>query len=90
MREPVFLIALAIAAFTALAVVKTIAGAITGRRASGEFGHLKEQLEQQAAAIEEAESTLASQSAQIAELQERVDFTERLLAQRDRSALGPG
>ncbi|HJR35355.1 MAG TPA: hypothetical protein VJ817_10425 [Gemmatimonadales bacterium] len=90
MGEPVFLIALGIVAFTVLTVAKTVAGAIAGRRTSGEFGHLKEQLDQQAAAIEEAESTLASQSAQIAELQERLDFTERLLAQRDRSALGPG
>jgi hypothetical protein len=41
--------------------------------------------------LEEAESSLAHQSTQIAELQERLDFTERLLAQgRDRSAVGPG
>jgi hypothetical protein len=42
-----------------------------------------EQLERQAAA-------LADQSTQLAELQERVDFAERMLAQtRDRSSLGP-
>lgn len=44
---------------------------------------VREQLEQQAAA-------LASQAAQLAELQERVDFAERLLVQiRERPALGP-
>ena len=44
-----------------------------------------------AAALDDAENSLAHQSGQIAELQERLDFTERLLAQgRDRTALGPG
>ena len=51
----------------------------------------KQHSEQHAAALEDAQSTLASQAGQIAELQERVDFAERLLAQaRDRAALGAG
>lgn len=49
-----------------------------------------ERLERQAAALEDAQAALADQSAQLAELQERVDFAERMLAQtRDRSSLGP-
>jgi len=41
--------------------------------------------------LDDAHAGLADQAAQLAELQERVDFAERLLAQgRDRSALGAG
>jgi len=48
-------------------------------------------LQQQAAVLEDAQASLAEQSAQLVELHERLDFTERLLTQaRDRSALGPG
>jgi hypothetical protein len=48
-----------------------------------------DRLEQQAAALEDAQAALADQSAQLAELQERVDFAERMLAQaRDRTPLG--
>lgn len=92
MREIVFLAALGIAASTTIMVVKMIAAAFTGRGGTrSELGQLKEQLEQHAAALEEAESSLTHQSNQIAELQERLDFTERLLAQgRDRNAVGPG
>jgi len=54
-------------------------------------GKITERLDAQAAALEDAQSTIAHQSTQLAELQERLDFTERMLAQsRDRSALGPG
>ena len=92
MGEPVFLLALAIAATTAVLVARAIAGAISGRGAwRSELAQLREQLEQHAAALEDAETSLANQSTQLAELQERLDFTERLLAQgRDRTALGPG
>lgn len=92
MRESVFLFALAIAATTVIMVARTIAGAIAGRGGSrSELGQMKEQLELQAAALEDAENTLANQATQLAELQERLDFTERLLTQgRDRNALGPG
>lgn len=46
------------------------------------------ELEGVRAALEDAESTLALQSSQIAELQERMDFAERVLAQaRERKAL---
>ena len=92
MSEPVFIIALAIVATTAVLVAKTIAAAIAGRGASrSALAQIKEQLEHHAVALEDAQTSLANQSTQLAELQERLDFAERLLAQaRDRSALGPG
>ena len=92
MTEPVFLFALAMVATTAVLVARAIAGAISGRGASrSELAQLREQLEQHAAALEDAQNSVASQSTQLAELQERVDFAERLLAQgRDRAALRPG
>ncbi len=86
MSEPVFLFALAIAGTTLVLVSKVIASAITGRG-----GPSRSELAEMRAALEDAQASLASQSTQLAELQERLDFAERLLAQgRDRSALGPG
>jgi uncharacterized protein YycO len=92
MSEPVFILALIIAATTLVLVAKAIAGALAGRGASrSELAQIKQQLEQDAAALEDAQTTLANQSTQLLELQERLDFAERLLAQaRDRSALGAG
>jgi len=92
MSEPVFILALTIAAATIVLVAKTIAGAVGGRGASRtDVAQIKQQLEQHAAALEDAQTTLTNQSTQVAELQERLDFAERLLAQgRDRSALGAG
>ena len=92
MTEPVFLIGLAILGSTVVLVTKTIAGAITGRRGSrSELADIREQLDQQNAAIEDAQAIIADQAAQLGEFQERLDFAERLLAQgRDRPELGPG
>ncbi len=92
MRESVFLIALTIAASTVIFVARAIARALGGRGPSrSEVAHLSEQLEQHAAALEDAQNSLANQATQLAELQERLDFAERLLAQgRDRTALRPG
>lgn len=92
MSEPVFLVALAIAAATMVMVARAIAGAIGGRRAAqSALAPLRDELAQHAAALEDAQSSLNHQSTQLAELQERLDFAERLLAQnRDRTALGPG
>jgi len=72
--------------------ISQVAKAMAGRRtSSAELARIKQQLEQYAATVEDSQSTLADQSRMIAELQERVDFAERLLAQaRDRAALGPG
>jgi uncharacterized protein YycO len=92
MTEPVFLVALAMLGTTAVLVARVIAGAWGGRGASrSDIAQLREQVEQQAAALDDTQSNLATQSRQLSELHERVDFAERLLAQsRDRSALGPG
>jgi len=92
MTAPVFLLALTIVATTIILVAKTIAGAIGGRGASrSELAQIKQRLEQHAAALEDAQTALTNQSTHLAELQERLDFAERLLAQaRDRSALGAG
>ena len=92
MSEPVFILGLTIAATTIVLVARAIAGAIAGRRASrSELAQINQRLEQHAAALNDAQTTLSNQSTQLAELQERVDFAERLLVQaRDRSALGAG
>jgi len=91
MREPVFLVAFAMLAGTVIMVARSIASAISGRGTSRALNKITERLDAQAAALEDAQSTIAHQSTQLAELQERLDFTERMLAQsRDRSALGPG
>ena len=89
MSEPVFLIALAIAATTLVMVAGAISGAIRGRGSSrSEVSQLSEQLKDHAAALEDVQNSLAVQSSQVAELQERLDFAERLLAQgRDRAVL---
>jgi uncharacterized protein YycO len=89
MSEPVFLVALAIAGTTLVLVAGAIAGAIRGRGSSrSELSQLTDQLKDHAAALEDVQNSLASQSSQMAELQERLDFAERLLAQgRDRAVL---
>ncbi len=89
MSEPVFLVALAIAGTTLVLVAGAIAGAIRGRGSSrSALSQLSDQLKEQAAALDEVQHGLASQSAQMAELHERLDFAERLLAQsRDRAVL---
>jgi hypothetical protein len=92
MTEPVFLGALGIFAITAVLVARAIAGAISGRGASrSEMARFREQLDQHAAALQDVEVSLANQAPQLAELQERLDFTERLLVQaRDQTQLGSG
>jgi chromosome segregation ATPase len=92
MTEPVFILALTILGSTIVLVAKNIGGAIAGRGGSrSQLAQLSQRLEQHSAALDDAQASLASQATQLAELQERVDFAERLLAQaRDRAALGPG
>ena len=59
----------------AVGAISEVAKVVAGRRASNtEIAELRVQLEQYAAQLEEAQRGLA-------ELQERVDFAERLLAQ---------
>ena len=89
MSESVFLIALTIGGATLVLVAGAIAGAIRGRGSSrSEVGQLSEQLKEQAAVLEDVQNSIASQSSQLAELHERLDFAERMLTQgRDRTAL---
>jgi hypothetical protein len=74
----------------AVGAISEIAKALGGRGASAkELADLRLQLEQYAAALADAQNGLAEQSRELAELQERVDFAERLLAHtRGGSALG--
>jgi uncharacterized protein YycO len=82
MSETVFLVALAIAGTTLVLVAGAIAGAIRGRGSSrSDLSQLNDQLKDHAAALEDVQNSLASQSSQMAELHERLDFAERLLAQ---------
>lgn len=92
MSEWVFLTGLLIAGSTLAIVVRSIAGAIGGRGLSrSEIMQLRDQLDQNTAALEDAQAGLASQASQLSELHERLDFAERLLAQgRERAALKPG
>jgi len=83
-----FVIMAGIASGTLVGIAKAIGGRGGSRKALARLG---QQLDQHAEALEDAQASLASQARQIAELQERVDFAERLLAQvRNRSALGAG
>ena len=78
-----FLMGLFIIVLAGMAVgaISEIAKAVAGRGASTrELAELKLQLEQYATALQEAQSTLSDQATELAELQERVDFAERLLA----------
>ncbi len=94
MPVPPEIIALVIVSLAGIAgfTISQIAKAIAGRgTSSSDLAQVKEQLNHYAAKLEDSQAALADQSRQIAELQERVDFAERLLAQaRERSALGPG
>jgi hypothetical protein len=89
MSETVFLIALAIAGTTLVLVAGAIAGALRGRGSSrAELSQLGDQVKDHAAALEDIQNSLSSQSSQLAELHERLDFAERLLTQgRDRTSL---
>lgn len=75
-----------------IGAISEIAKAIARRGGSAtELATLKQQMDENTAALDEAHRTLDEQATQLAELQERVDFAERLLAQaRDRASLGAG
>jgi flagellar biosynthesis chaperone FliJ len=81
----------AIVAITITKVVKAIAATRQGGASASELAQLQRHVEQLTAAVEDSQSAQSDQAAQIAELQERLDFAERMLAQaRDRAALGAG
>lgn len=75
-----------------LGVVSEVAKAITRRGgSSADLAQLRHQVDQLTVALEEAQTAFSDQSAEVAELQERLDFAERMLTQaRDRVALGTG
>ena len=78
-----------VAGETVIRVAKTRAGGAT--RLQAHLDQLQQQCDDQASALAEVQSHSAGQDAQFRELQDRVDFAERLLTQaQDRSALGPG
>ena len=78
-----------VAGETVIRVARTRAGGAT--RLQAHLDQLQQQCDDQASALAEVQSHSAGQEAQFRELQDRLDFAERLLTQaQDRSALGPG
>lgn len=63
--------------------VLLVSWARRSRRAMGGHtaGEVRQQMDEHAAALENAQATLDDQARQLAELQERVDFAERMLIQ---------
>ena len=80
---PEYIVAVIIVAIVGLTITQVVKAIAATRQRHGAPA-----LEQLAAALEDSQRVQSDQAAQIAELQERVDFAERLLAQtRDRAAL---
>jgi hypothetical protein len=78
-----------VAGETVIRVAKARAGGAT--RLQTHVDQLQQQSDDQASALAEVQSHLAGQEAQFRELQERLDFAERLLTQpQERSVLSPG
>ena len=78
-----------VAGETVIRVAKARAGGAT--RFQAHLDQLQQQFDDQASALAEVQSHVAGQEAQFHELQDRLDFAERLLTQaQDRSALSPG
>ena len=73
---------------TIVKVAKSRSGAPALR---AQLDELSQQLQDQAAALADAQATIAGQAEELLELHERVDFAERMLTQvRDRSVLPRG
>ena len=80
---PEYIVAIIIVSIVAITITRVVKAIAATRQ-----GHGAAALEQIAAALEDSQRIQSDQAAQIAELQERVDFAERMLAQtRDRAAL---
>jgi hypothetical protein len=78
-----------VAGETVIRVAKARAGGAT--RLQAHVDQLQQQCDDQASALAEVQSHSAGQEAQFREIQDRLDFAERLLTQvQDRSALSPG
>lgn len=80
-----------IVADTIVKVAKARAGGSMGKALRGELDELNQQLQDQSAALTDAQATIAAQAESIQELHERVDFAERILTQvREKGVLGRG
>ena len=78
-----------VAGETVIRVARARVGGATQLQAH--LDQLQQQCDDQASALAQVQSHSAAQEAQVRELQDRVDFAERVLTQaQDRSALGPG
>ena len=78
-----------VAGETVIRVAKARTGGAT--RLQAHLDQLQQQCDDQTSTLAEVQSHLAGQEAQFRELQDRLDFAERLLTQgQDRSALSPG
>lgn len=78
-----------VAGETVIRVVKARAGGAS--RLQAHFDQLQQQFDDQTSTLTEVQSHVAGQEVQFRELQDRLDFAERLLTQaQDRSALSPG
>lgn len=74
---------------TVIRVARARAGG--AMRIQAHLDQLQQQVDDQASTLAEVQSHFAGQEAHVRELQDRVDFAERLLTQaQDRSALSPG
>ena len=77
-----YLLLAAIVGNTIYKVVQALTGASKTRPAlRAELEEMRQQLRNQTTDLADAHAALANQDAQLQELQERVDFAERLLAQ---------
>jgi hypothetical protein len=80
-----------IVADTIVKVAKARSGGAASKALRGELDDLGQQLQDQAAALADAQATISAQAETIQELHERVDFTERILTQaREKGMLGRG
>lgn len=78
-----------VAGETVIRVARARAGGAP--RLEAHLDQLQQQVDDQALALAEIQSQPTGQETQVRELQERLDFAERLLTQaQERSALGPG
>ena len=78
-----------VAGETVIRVAKARAGGAT--RLQAHLDQLQQQFDDQSSALAEVQSHFAGQEVQFRELQDRLDFAERLLTQaQDRSALSAG
>lgn len=78
-----------VAGETVIRVARARAGGATQLQAH--LDQLQQRFDDQASTLAEVQSHLAGQEAQFREIQDRLDFAERVLTRaEDRAALGPG